>query len=254
MGDRSSARGWPFLVARGRHRGYRTLLAPGFLIAERDHGVLDDSVVPSTHQDRATVIEVVTGAGRRLAVAHATHLVTSADIAEPGAPPSEQEPRDQHSRPLQLIYGFVCLDGPVGEPDREDLRVCRQASLGAYRRFLGDEEGFTVEPSEDFPLRSPVVRRPTAPVLRPARVSPMSGYDDRVRPRAGRGTVLAAAGVLLVAVILAVVWFTRPEPRVECPRPEQKIASEPQWPSGTPAATCLQDGRPKGGEPAGPPR
>ncbi len=82
----------------------------------------------------------------------------------------------------------------------------------------------------------------------------MSGYDDRVRPRAGRGTVLAAAGVLLVAVILAVVWFTRPEPRVECPRPEQKIASEPQWPSGTPVATCLEDGRPKGGEPAGPPR
>ena len=35
--------GWPFLVARGRERGYRTVLAPGFLTERRLHGLLSDS-------------------------------------------------------------------------------------------------------------------------------------------------------------------------------------------------------------------
>ncbi|MEV7970791.1 hypothetical protein AB0O34_33095 [Sphaerisporangium sp. NPDC088356] len=244
----SSAQGWPFLVARGRHRGYRTLLAPGFLIAERGHGVLDDSVVPSPHQDRATVIEVLTGAGRRLTVVYATHLVTSADIAEPGAPPAAQEPRDQHSRPLQLIYGFVCLDGVAGEPDQEDLRVCGQASLRAYRRFLRDEEGFVVEPSEDFPLRSPVAGRASAP----AQVSRVDGYHDYVRPPFRRGAVLVTAGVLLVVAILAIVWLTRPQPRVECDTSEQKIVSASQRPTVTPSGPCLREGRSKVQGMAGP--
>ncbi|MFG1879049.1 hypothetical protein ACGFIV_29815 [Sphaerisporangium sp. NPDC049003] len=253
MGDDSYARGWPFLVARGRHRGYRTLLAPGFLIAEHGHGVLDDSVVPNSDQDRATVIEVETGRGRRLTVAHATHLVTSADIAEPGAPPDPRDPRDQHSRPLQLIYGYVCLDAAAGEPDQEDLRFCRQASLGAYRRFLGDEEGFTVEASEDFPLRSPVTRRPSAPARRPARMSPMDGYDDSVRPPVRWGRALVAAGVVLVAVVLAIVWLTpRPEPRVECDRADQQTVSEPGPPSASPTVTCLREVRQKVRRPEGP--
>src|SRR4051812_36532744 len=109
-GTGAERRAWPFLVARGRERGYRTLLAPDFLVAERGYGVLDDSVVPDPEEDRASVITVVTSTGRALTVAHATHVVTAADLAEPGTEAGEREPRDRHSRPLQLIYGFVCAD------------------------------------------------------------------------------------------------------------------------------------------------
>ncbi|MFC4590905.1 hypothetical protein [Sphaerisporangium corydalis] len=189
-----SPRGWPFLVARGRRLGYRTLMAPGFLIDERDHGILDDRVVPGSSPEVASVIELVTGAGRRLTVVHATHPVTAADITGPGTPsgagprpsggggsaeagsgtpagagPGAPVPRDEHSRPLRLIYGF-CVDGTVSRPDEDDLRACREVALGAYRRFLGDEEGFTVEPGPEF--------RPVSPVVPPTQGRP-SGTEDR---------------------------------------------------------------------------
>ncbi|WP_345428734.1 hypothetical protein [Actinoallomurus vinaceus] len=35
--------------------------------------------------------------------------------------PSARAPRDRHGRPLRLIYGFVCVDRPAGEPDPADL-------------------------------------------------------------------------------------------------------------------------------------
>jgi hypothetical protein len=157
---------WPFLVARGRHRGYRVVLAPEVLIDGQEYGVLDDTVVPGDQQDRATVIQVTTRSGRPLTVVHATHLVTAAEIAEPGTEPSSRAPRDQHSRPLQLIYGYVCEGRMTPEIRQEDLRTTRDAALKAYRAFLSDEDGFTVEPSPAFTVPS---RPTTAPPPRTAR-------------------------------------------------------------------------------------
>jgi hypothetical protein len=247
----SSARAWPFLVARGRRRGYRTLLAPGFLVAAREHGILDDTVVPSDQEDQARVIEVATGAGRPLTVVHASHVVTSADVAEPGTGPAVSPPRDEHSRPLQLIYGFVCADGPIPEPQDEDLRMCRETALGVYRRFLGDEEGFAVEPSGEFAPRSLVVRRVT-PSRGPAPVRPAGRRATPARRPAsvptgeripdGRGSLLLVTAAVLIAVILLAMWLARPNAPVECQAAEPSSSSESQRPPGSPAPTktaCL---------------
>lgn len=237
-------RAWPFLVARGRDRGYGTLLAPGFLIAERGHGILSESAEPSLQEDRASVTGVVTGAGRALTLVHATHVVTAADLTE------GTEPRDRHSRPLQLIYGFVCVDAKVSEADPADLAACRETALGVYRRFLGDEEGFTVEAGQEFvprthltsPTPAPARRTPAptrpepAPARRPEpsrRPEPTrgpepsrrawpalaAGREPDPRPVSGFGNVLLVGAILLVIVVLVVMWspWQSPKPQVHCP-------------------------------------
>jgi hypothetical protein len=220
MGDaETTPRAWPFLVARGRQRGYRTLLAPGFLVADRDYGVLDDSIVPGDAYDRASVTEVVTGTGRALTVVHATHPVTAADVAGPGAEPGA-EPRDRHSRPLRLIYGFVCAAGDVGEPDAGDLAACRAAALGVYRRFLDDEDGFTVESSTGFTPRTSLgTGRPAAPRSAPPPAAGRHREDEGRRP--AHASLLILGVVLLVAIALTLVWLTshRPRPPEVCPTP-----------------------------------
>lgn len=175
-----TASGWPFLVARGRRRGYSTLLAPSFLIAEGDYGVLEEAVTPTAEPGHAEVIRVATRADRALSVAYATHVVTAADLAPaptrpvqtgpaqsgpvqtgpvqtgpPGTP--QPPPRDEHSRPLTLLYGFVCRDAWITEPAPADLRFAHETALRVYRDFLDDEEGFAVIAADSYGLHSPVV-------------------------------------------------------------------------------------------------
>ncbi|GII32793.1 hypothetical protein [Planotetraspora mira] len=212
---------WPFLVARGRRLGYRTILAPGFLISAGEHGVLDDTVVPDSQEDRAAVVETETPSGRRISIVHATHIVTAADVAEPGTPPAERAPRDTHSRPLQLIYGFVYVGGGAGPPGSDDLRICRDLSLAAYRRFLADEEAFRVESGHGFALRSGFNGGVTEP--EESAQSSMPGIEDFETPDPGRhnhtGVILLAGAVVLIGVvILAMLRLTAtPEPIVPCP-------------------------------------
>ncbi|GAA4622647.1 hypothetical protein GCM10023196_015680 [Actinoallomurus vinaceus] len=210
---------WPFLVARGRERGYRTLLAPDFLLAARDHGVLDDSVVPDAASDRPSVAEIVTMAGQALTVVHATHTVTAADVAEPGAKP--RAPRDRHGRPLRLIYGFVCVDRPAGEPDPADLAFCRTAALDAYRRFLADEDGFEVTPGRAFTPRTVLGPRTGRTRHGGATGGGTATRDDAERPRPFPTPVgmLIVAAILLAVSIAAVGWIASrgPEPATPCP-------------------------------------
>jgi hypothetical protein len=233
------SRAWPFLVARGRKRGYRTLLAPDFLVAEHGYGVLDDSVVPSTQEDQGSLIEVVTRAGRALTVVHATHLVTSTDIAEPGAEADDHEPRDRHSRPLQLIYGFVCVDARVSEAHPDDLAACRETALGVYRRFLDDEEGFTVEAGQEFVPRTRVTRRTPAPTRRLA-PAPASANRSLSTPRPAPAlqNLLLVSAILLVVVVLALMWFAwqKPKTTVVCPK-EGASTSHTSGPQQSPCAT-----------------
>ncbi|MCT9935111.1 hypothetical protein N5079_33410 [Planotetraspora sp. A-T 1434] len=254
MSDISSARAWPFLVARGRYRGYRTLLAPDFLVAERDYGILDDTVVPSTNEDQANVIGVTTRAGRPLTVVHGTHLVTSADIAEPGTEPADHAPRDQHSRPLQLIYGFVCVDGPISEPHDDDLRICRDTALATYRRFLKDEDAFTVEPAGKFLLRSPVIRRASPPPRQPPQLFAAVGHDGPRPVPAGLGRLLLLTAALAIVAILAVVWLLPPKPHTDCPStagPASHTLRHQPPGSTAPTTTCrpAQQKKPPSGQP-----
>ncbi|GAA1285985.1 hypothetical protein Psi02_56280 [Planotetraspora silvatica] len=231
---------WPFLVARGRRLGYRTLLAPGFLISAGEHGVLDDTVVPDSQEDRAAVVETETPSGRRISIVHATHIVTAADVAEPGTPPTERAPRDTHSRPLQLIYGFVYVGGGAGPPGADDLRICRELSLAAYRRFLADEEAFRVESGHGFALRSALNGGVTEP--EELAQSSMPGIEDSdetpdpVGPSYTVVILLVGAVVLIGVVILAMLRLTTtPEPIKPCPSvPVLASQTDPKQPAPAP--------------------
>jgi hypothetical protein len=247
-------RAWPFLVARGRDRGYRTLLAPDFLVAERGYGVLDDSVVPSDREDQGDVVDVVTGTGRALTVVHATHVLTAADLAEPGAESGAEsgaeagghEPRDRHSRPLALIYGFVCADARVTEVDPADLVTCRETALGVYRRFLGDEAGFTLEAGREFAPRTHLTRPAPVPSRRPApvpsrRPAPVlagaGGGSVPPRPAPGPGNLLLLGTILLVVVVAFLMWFAaqKPQTSVICPIGSASIGQAPDRVTDRPA-------------------
>jgi hypothetical protein len=186
-----SAFGWPFLVGRGRRTGHRVLLAPDFLVEARDHGILEAA--------SEQVEELTSSAGRRLSVRCSTHEVSADDIAAAG------NPRDEHGRPLRLIYGVVAMGV---EPANADLLVALESSLDTYRRFLKREDDFEVEPAPTFPLtaRTPLV-------------APVPAAADRPGPR----SVAVLSGVGLIAVltiVLSVLWGrSNPEPTPGTPCP-----------------------------------
>ncbi|MFD8491722.1 hypothetical protein [Amycolatopsis sp. NPDC059657] len=135
-------RAWPFLIARGRRRGYSVLLAPDFLVTEQDYGFLEDNVRPLPGSAPFAVAGVTSPLGRPVCLVWADHPVAEADID--GGPT-----RDEHSRPLRLMAGFLC-SGKVSEPSTVDIDKARQDALATYRRFLEDEEHFAVESSAAF--------------------------------------------------------------------------------------------------------
>jgi len=143
--------GWPFLIGRGRRTGHRVLLAPDFLIATGDHGILE-----GISGDTIMTIGPLT-------VRSTTRHVEARDVHEP------ERPRDEHGRPLRLIYGVVAQGI---EPANADLPDALAAALATYRRFLRAEERFTVEASQGSALHTQqsTVDLMAAPELRrPAR-------------------------------------------------------------------------------------
>ena len=205
-----TGRAWPFLVARGRRRGYSALLVPGFL---REHGFLEATATPL---DDAPSRTAATPHG---VLAWAEHAVTAAE--------AHGEPRDEYGRPLVLLHGFLCPDGdPVTVAGA--LARTETTALAVYGRFLADEEGFAVERSEPFPVE--VVARP--------RVAPPA---EPVRP--ARALVWAGAGALVLAAgVAAVVGFSAggEEPPPACAPGVVALTVTPT----TSAPTCVRDGKP----------
>ena len=178
--------GWPFLVARGRRSGYGVLLTPEFLLSR--HGVLEE-IAGSGPRVVSTAVD-----GRPLTVVWSEHVVTSSDLG------TDETPRDEHSRPLHLLYGFACPETGVGEVSEADLRDALRAALATYRRFLDDEEAFGIETSAPLPLRSAVTRRAT--------------------PRPPRRIVPAAlAGLVAVTAVVIIAMSSSPEERPGPPPP-----------------------------------
>ncbi|MEU0791132.1 hypothetical protein ABZ342_13780 [Amycolatopsis sp. NPDC005961] len=212
-----TGRAWPFLIARGRRRGYSALLVPGFL---REHGFLEATATPL---DEVPSRAAATPHG---VLVWAEHAVTTAEAGG--------EPRDEYGRPLVLLHGFLCPEGdPVAAPAA--LTRTDALALSVYQRFLADEEGFRAERSEPFAIEVAAVARPRFP----SRVSPPA---EPARPV--RGLVWAGAGVLAaVGVVIAVVGFASagsdevpPPPR--CTRDVVALTTTPT----TGAATCVRDG------------
>jgi hypothetical protein len=188
---------WPFLVAAGRRRDYSILLAPDFLVADLDYGVLEEIARPSD-DSRPTVVAVRTRTGRRLTVVHATHLLTAADLEPDGA--YAASPSDEYGRPLRLIYGFVSHDRVV-EPSAADLRTAFDAALVVYRRFLDDEDVIAVAPGHAYLMRSLTHGTAPVPVMVPVSVPAKA-------PRVRRPVVLAASSVAVIGAIAAGVMIT----------------------------------------------
>lgn len=140
---------WPFLIARGRVKGYRILLAPDFLSAD-DRAALLRIDLGARENGQPTVTSLP-GSPRQV-VAWA-HLLADADLAEDDTEP----PLDEAGRPLRLTYGvFVDAGDAVPEGRQEILDVV----LATYRDFLSNEPDYTRRASQ--PLRHPVAT-PTAP-------------------------------------------------------------------------------------------
>lgn len=194
-----TVKAWPFAIARGHRAGHRTLLAPGWLIAERSHGVLDDHVRPASEEHVPVVLDLETRTGRPLTIVHATHRLTAADLG------ASDDPYDEHGRPLGLLYGFVCARALIPSLHEDDLRTSLDQALATFREFFADEDGFTVAGSQAFPLRSPA-EEPAAPVV-PKKRRPVIG--------------ISAAAVALAAIVVFTATQcsgqNTPPPQIECP-------------------------------------
>jgi hypothetical protein len=183
MAATTTIRGWPFLIARGRRRGYSVLLAPDFLIDRQGYGFLEEIVAPPPPG------AVRTRQSGRSQVVWSAHPVAESDI--------DGDPHDEHGRPLLLLFGFLCEKGKV-ELDTADLDRSRGEALTTYRRFLAGEERFTIERSSSFSLRSAV----TSHAASPAVASPAAP-----RRKAGPG-VFAAGGAVVLALTIALAFVS----------------------------------------------
>src|ERR1700730_11400892 len=128
--DLRTPQGWAFLVARGRHRGYRSLLVPDFLAGTDQSGILTDAVsgdVAASSPPRIKSIK--TSSMGEMTVIYRTHRLTYSDLeraleavdksADGHAP--DEVVTDEHGRPLDLLFGFVVRDQGISEAREADL-------------------------------------------------------------------------------------------------------------------------------------
>lgn len=197
----AATQAWPFLVARGRDRGYSVLLAPDVLVADGDYGFLEEQAVPS-HTDAVHVADGRSMRGRRVCLVWTEQMVSAADVG------TGETPRDAHSRPLRLLLGFLCMGPTVATPAAADLDAARSAALSTYRRFLADEDRFTAESSAPFPMRS------TLTAATAVRGEAAPGRKRFTAPAVFAAVAVAAA--VVVAVLMA--WPSQPsrEPLPPC--------------------------------------
>ena len=112
---------WPFLVGRGRHEGYRTLLAPSFLIERDLYETLSDKT-PSVPYGELGRSEFSCDGLGALSVAYTTEPFSR--VREQGAN-HDAKWTDEHGRPLEMLYGVVAQE-PLSETLAiSDLRRAR---------------------------------------------------------------------------------------------------------------------------------
>lgn len=195
---------WPFLIARGRQRGYSVLLAPHFLLAEGDYGFLEEATGPVPQAQPVRVGAATSQRGRRFGLVWSEHLVTAADVG------GTADPRDEHSRPLRLLYGVLSADTAINASAGADLDHARRAALDTYRRFLTDEHHFTTEPSNPLDARAAEPSASFAPTAE--RAAPVDARAISPEPPQARrwartlvisaAVVAGAAAVFVVAIVV----------------------------------------------------
>lgn len=209
------AQGWVFLVARGRHLGYRAILVPDFIAENGENGYLTQNVRGAVDgADRPTIEQIVAPGSGQMVLAYRTHRVTYGDLEDTDGRDPGDLVTDEHGRPLDLRYGFAARGQVIDALDEADLRVAEAEALAACRRFLAGEADFSSETSQAFPLRSVVTGRAKT-VVRPAAPSASASaarpaVASEVRPAvSGSRLSTIVIGVLAVAIVAALgrMWL-----------------------------------------------
>lgn len=207
-------------MARGRTVGYRCLLAPDFLAETRQHGIISDTVTGEALAAGAVGLATVPVADvGPVTLAYRVRRVTAADLRDPDGVPAPDDVRrdrgpvtDEYGRPLELLYGILCVTPSIHHAGDLDLLAARAAALRTYRRFLADEAGFTVEPSTPFPVRSTMLGA-AAPMAPPPAAEPPprppadSGRKPVRPPPRSRPRTASIVGALLAGALAVVVWM-----------------------------------------------
>lgn len=193
----TSATGWTFLVARGRHTDYRTVLAPDFLVDARAYGILSYSVTQKDARPGETrEIAVTSPEGEHLHVHYRNEVLNSED-AWPGGPDALL---DEHGRAFEIVYGVVTRSPAHSAVNDHDVAQAREEALETYRQFLEHEDDAGVARSDPFALRPGVdAERETRVIEESA-----SGADTRKPAPKSRPVWLIAAGAVTVAALAAI--------------------------------------------------
>ncbi|MEU6116669.1 hypothetical protein ABZ840_19295 [Streptomyces sp. NPDC047117] len=226
---------WPFLVARGRVVGQRTLLVPRFLAERGLSGLLRDAITGSlTQAGESRHAEAALPDGGRIGLSYR--------IVQASPPGAEGVVlRDRSGRPVEVAYGVV-VTGATGARARvsvteAELPGLRPMALEVFARFLADERAFRPLVSACVPLASlaagtvpaaepgpepsdPAARKAPPPVAasrRPGEAAPRTGPGPGPQraqdlPQDGPGLVawllalLKGPGAGLWAVVLLAGW------------------------------------------------
>ena len=192
--------GWPFLVSAGLVRDYSVLVAPDFLVATGEQGLLGvaGGAVDGGPVESRTVR---TSSGRLLALSYAARRLAVQDWSGGVV--------DEFGRPLRLVVGVVTDRSRATDPT-PDVARAEELVLPAYRRFRADESAYRVEPSHREPMRSLGVDEPEGlpvPVALPGATSP----DRRPAHRVGSPALLVigvVVALLVVTLLLVRPWAT----------------------------------------------
>jgi hypothetical protein len=211
---------WPFLIARGRGRDYRTVLLPGALTDPAAATALADAL-PIGEPDgppRTATIDHGILAGCRVRTRTALLRPTDLGANGDGAP----FVTDEHGRPLVYLFGLLSPAAAAGAPDESHMAAAGDAALRAYRSFLADEHAFTAALSDPVEVpalpRSDAGERSARPVGAARRTSspPAPSADHRATPRpqpvprrARTGPVALVFAGVAAALVLVLVLATR---------------------------------------------
>jgi hypothetical protein len=200
---------WPFLIARGRVRDYRTVLLPDVLAGPGAASALADALPigePGAEPRTSTVSGGRLGPHRITAQARVLHPADIGDRAD-----AAQFVADEHGRPLVYLFGLLSPASAPGEPDAGHLALARDRALSAYREFLADEADFA--PARSGPIEVPAAAVPVpVPAVEARPLPPPPALLPPRAPRADRGAVrigplvgLAASAAVLLIVLVVVL-------------------------------------------------
>lgn len=220
---------WPFLIGRGVTTGNRLLLVPDYLNGDAVE-LLDNVSAPPAGSERSVSVVDVGGA----TVVHEARLVDCGDLIAGGDRTGDELLRDEHGRPIRVLYGFVVPDGEVEDIDHDDLARSWDHAVDVYRCFHGNESGFEVQRSRPIPAhsiigeRTPVVPAPlvgrTDPPVREQGEPTELGSEGRCATSSGRrrqaGSLVGAFAGVVVGVVLLSQLTREPADTLTVEQPE----------------------------------